>query len=238
MKKSNNTKKTSEIETNFSCEFCNRKFVREKTLETHICEYKSRYADRDKRGNQIGFQSFVQFFQKHSNAKKTKTYEDFIKSAYYIAFIKFGNYCLDANVINVPRYVDWLLRDGIKIDNWISDNTYTKFLIEYLRIEDPFDAISRSVNTCNDLAENEKIQVHDVLRYGNKNKICQAVTMGKISPWMLYQSNSGTQFLDNLNEDHIKIVIDYINPQMWALKFKKDPEIANTIKETLEKAGY
>lgn len=231
-------KKTEEINTDYKCEFCNRKFIREKTLLTHMCENKNRWLDRDRRGNQIGFQSFVQFYQKHSAAKKVKTYEEFIKSAYYIAFIKFGNYCLNTNVINVSRYVDWLLADAIKIDNWGTDASYTKFLIQYLRKEDPYDAIARSVSACNELAEIEKIQVHDVLRYGNANKICHAITTGKISPWMLYQSDSGTKFLDNVNQDHIKIIIDYINPEQWALKFKREPKIAEEIKSTLKQAGY
>lgn len=231
-------KKIEETSIDFKCEFCNRKFIREKTLLTHICEYKHRWLERDRRGNQIGFQSFIQFYSKHSAAKKVKTYEEFIKSAYYIAFIKFGNYCLESNVINVSRYVDWLLSHAIKVDVWGTDSNYTKFLIEYLRKEDPYDAIARSVSACNELSEIEKIQVHDVLRYGNSNKICHAITTGKISPWVLYQSESGTKFLDSISQDHIKIIIDYINPEQWALKFKREPKIADDIKSTLKQAGY
>jgi hypothetical protein len=138
----------------------------------------------------------------------------------------------------VSRYVDWLLSHAIKVDVWGTDSNYTKFLIEYLRKEDPYDAIARSVSACNELSEIEKIQVHDVLRYGNSNKICHAITTGKISPWVLYQSESGTKFLDSISQDHIKIIIDYINPEQWALKFKREPKIADDIKSTLKQAGY
>jgi hypothetical protein len=225
-------------ETNNVCEFCNRSFSREKSLLTHACEKKRRWLERDVRGNQIGFQSFVQFYNKHTASKKIKTYEDFIHSPYYLAFVKFGNYCLNVNVINVSRYVEWLLKDGIKLNDWATDSNYTKFLTEYLRQEDPFDALARSVKTCKELSEMEDIQISDVLRYANINRICHAVTNGKISPWMLYQSNSGTQFLNQLNQDHVKIIIDYINPEMWALKFKREPELTKTVKETLAQAGY
>lgn len=229
-------KQTKEIK--FSCEFCARSFAKEKTLVTHVCEPKRRWLERDQRGNQIGFQSFVMFFAKHTAAKKTKTYEEFIKSPYYIAFIKFGNYCLETNVLNVTRYVDWLLKNNLKIDNWATDTNYTKFIIEYLRSEDAYDAIARSVQTCSELAEYDNIQVRDVLRYSNPNKICHAITNGKISPWMLYQSDSGTKFLETLNQDHVKIVIDYINPELWAIKFKREPDLTKSIKETLGQAGY
>ena len=71
--------KIEEIKTDYSCEFCNRKFVREKTLFTHICETKRRWLEKDKLGNRLGFQSFVQFYKKHTSAKKTKTYDEFIR---------------------------------------------------------------------------------------------------------------------------------------------------------------
>ena len=233
-----NMNKTEETNTKFSCEFCKKSFARERTLFSHICESKRRWLDKDKVGNRLGFQSFVQFYKKHSSAKHTKTYEEFIKSPYYSAFVKFGTYCADVNVLNVSRFVDWLLTDQISIDNWTSDKVYTKFLIEYLRKEDPFDAIHRSVETTINLAENEGIQPKDILRYGNSNKICYQVTLGKISPWMLYQSDSGIQFLDTLNPDHAKLIIDYIDPEQWALKFKREPELARQVKEILNAGGY
>jgi len=222
----------------YSCEFCHRKFIREKTLLTHICETKHRWLEKDKQGNRIGFQSFLQFYTKHTTSKKVKTYEDFIRSAYYIAFIKFGSYCVNANVINVSRFVDWLLRDGVKLDSWASDISYTKFLIEYIRVENAFDAIHRSVEYCIELSGKENILSHDILRYGNSNRICHAITTGKISPWMLYCSESGTKFLDNLASDQVKLVIDYINPEQWALKLHREPELTKQIRDTLKQAGY
>jgi hypothetical protein len=171
-------------------------------------------------------------------SKKNRTQEEFIKSAYYTAFIKFGSYCAGANVVNVSRFTDWLLKEQIRIDSWNQDTHYTKFLVEYIRVEDPMDAIARSIETTIKMAETEKIRAADLLRYGNPNKICYQITLGKISPWLLYQSDSGTQFLSTLNEDCVKIVIDYINPEQWAIKFKRDPDAAKQVKELLKQAGY
>lgn len=233
-------KKTTEtIEIKHSCEFCKREFVKERTLFSHLCEQKQRWQNRDQLGNRLGFQSWLQFYSKNSMSKtKNKTHEEFIKNAYYIPFVKFGNYCADVNVINVSRYVDWLLKNNIKIDSWISDTTYTRFLIEYLRHEDPFDAIHRGVETCMRLSEADRIQPHDILRYGNANRVCLEITKGKISPWMLYCSDSGTKFLDTLSPEQVKIIMDYINPEQWALKFHREPDLKQQIKDTLRIAGY
>jgi hypothetical protein len=186
----------------------------------------------------LGFQSWVQFYKKNTAGKKNKTYEEFIRSAYYAAFVKFGNYCADVNVINVSRYADWLLKNQISVDTWTKDTNYTKFLIEYLRSEDPLDAIARSIQSTIDLAQTEQIQSKDYLRYGNVNKICYEITKGKISPWILYHSDSGLKFLDTLNETHVAMIIDYINPELWKIKFNREPENVNQVKELLNAGGY
>lgn len=233
-------KKTEETDKplKYGCDFCGREFARESTIAKHICEYKQRHMNKDLAGNRIGFQSWVQFYQKNTSSKKTKTYDEFIKSAYYMAFVKFGNHCVNINAINVSRYVDWLLKNQIKIDTWTSDVTYTKYLIEYLKIEDPLDGIARSVESSINLSEAAGILPKDILRFGNANRICYEITKGKISPWMLYHSNSGIEFLDKLTPDHTKMIIDYIDPEKWAIKFKREPENVRTVKEILAHGGY
>ena len=55
---------------------------------------------------------------------------------------------------------------------------------------------------------------------------------------MLYQSDSGTKMLDELDSTQVKMVIDYINPELWAIKFKRNPEKVKEVKELLNAAGY
>jgi hypothetical protein len=163
---------------------------------------------------------------------------DFAKSAYYTAFVKFGNYCVETQVINVSRYVDWLLKNQISIDTWNRDSHYTKFIIDYLRSEDPLDAIARSIETTIALAQQSKILTKDVLRYGNRNSICYEITKGMISPWMLYHSESGLQFIEKLDATQQKMILDYINPEQWAIKFNKNKNIISQVKELLSAGGY
>ena len=238
IKTSKNTKGNSATKSEFSCEFCNRSFQRETTMMKHLCENKRRWQDKDQPGNRIGYQAWVEFYKKNTASKKPKTYVDFTKSAYYIAFVKFGHYCVDIKCINVIRYADWLLKNQIKIDSWCSDTNYTKFLIDYLKTEDHMDAIARSIETTIDLSKDAGIATKDCLRYANKNRIAYAITTGKISPWMLYQSESGVKFLEDLDESQQKMIIDYINPEQWAIKFRRNTELVTQAKELLNAAGY
>ena len=184
-KKSNNTKKTGETESSFQCSFCDRVFQREQTVYTHLCDYKRRWQERGQTANRIGYNAWVSFYKK-SNLKKNISYMDFAKSRYYTAFVKFGHYCSDIKAINTSRYVDWLFDNNIKLHEWCSDVNYNKFLIQYLKDEDPFDAVSRSVETMIDHAKEIEIQGKDCFRYANKNRIVQMIVNGKISPWILY----------------------------------------------------
>jgi hypothetical protein len=228
---------TKNTDNNHFCEFCNRSFIRETTLVKHLCEAKRRWHDKDKIGNRIGFSAWVQFYNKHSNVKK-KEYIDFTKSAYYTAFVKFGNYCAEAQVLNVSRYVDWLLKNQISVDTWNKDKNYTSFIIDYLKQEDPLDAIARSIETTLALAQVDSIQTKDVFRYGNKNRVCFEITKGKISPWMIFHSESGLKFVESLDVTQQKMIIDYINPEQWAIKFNKNKNIINEVKQLLKAGGY
>lgn len=227
-------KKVSEL----TCNFCKKEFVREGSFLNHICETKRRWQDRDMAGNRIGFTAWLEFFSNHNKSNKKKDYTDFIESAYYSAFVKFGNYCVAAQVLNPNRYVEYLLKNKISVDTWHRDSVYTKFIIEHLKTEDPLDAIARSIETCISLAENDKIPSKDTLRYGNRNKICFEITKGKISPWMLYHSVSGVEFIESLDVTQQKMIFEYINPEQWAIKFNKSKNILSEVKELLKAAGY
>ena len=204
----------------------------------HLCENKRRWQDKDQPGNRIGYQAWVEFYKKNTASKKPKTYVDFTKSAYYLAFVKFGHYCVDIKCVNVAKYADWLLKNNIKIDSWCSDTNYNLFLIQNLKDEDALDAIARSIETTINYAKEENIQSKDYLRYGNRNRICHLITNGKISPWMLYQSVSGVELLEDLDEGQQRLIIDYINPEQWAIKFKRNTEKVLEVKELLNAAGY
>lgn len=233
-----NNMKEIQVTDKFVCDFCNKKFQREQSMFKHMCETKRRVNDKDTQGNRIAFQCWKTFYQKNTNARKPKTYLDFVKSAYYIAFVKFGNYCVDINAINISRYLDWLLDNKISVDSWTSDQVYNKYLIYYLKEEDPLDAIARSIETTINLAELDNIKASDYLRFGSKNRICYKITLGKISPWMLFQSTSGIEFIKSLDGGLQQMIFDYINPEQWAIKFLRNKDSVKQVKDLLKQAGY
>jgi hypothetical protein len=126
-----------------------------------------------------------------------------------------------------------LLKENIPLDNWNSDKVYTKYLIFYLRSEDGMDAVRRSIDNMLTLSENENVELRDVFRYINVNKICQYICSGKISPWVLYLSTTGVEFLSKLNDDQRSVIFEYIDPERWNIKFKRDSAEAKNVSEVL-----
>lgn len=235
MKKLENTSVSAE--THHSCEHCGRTFIRESTIYTHLCEGKRRWMDREKQSNRIGFSAWLEFHQRSGTNKKARSYADFIRSAYYLAFVKWGNYCITINALQPLRWCEWLVRNKIRIDEWCSDTIYSRWLIEYLRSEDPYDAIARSISTLEE-HRGQYSQYKDLLRYSSLNALAYQITTGRISPWLLYCCDSGQEFLSRLDATQLAMVYEYIHPEQWALLLRRNPEAVSGIKEILKTGGF
>jgi len=220
------------------CRYCDKKFTRESTLAAHLCEPKRRYQQQNETGVKIGMQAYLRFYEITQGSAKLKTYDDFAASSYYRAFVKFGRYCQDIHAINIPRFIDWLLKKNKKLDHWCQDKIYTEYLADYLTIESAEDALARAVEYSIDWEERTNYPAHDWLRHGNANQLCYAIQAGKISSWVLYNCDSGIELLERLNPEQIAIVWDTINPEFWQKKFADYPADREYVREILKQAGW
>ena len=216
-----------------TCEHCNRTFLRESTLLKHLCEQKRRWLDRDKQANRIAYVAWRNYYLRYHPGKKSVEYTDFTRSQYYGAFIKFAIYCSDIGAVNPAAYSDWLTKNLVPIDTWNTDSVYTKYLVEYLRAEDPYDAVRRSMENLLDYASIEHVMLSDIFKWGNPNKLCYMITAGKISPWVLYNSKGGVEFLSKIDSDQTNLLFEYIHPEKWSIKFMREQDMVNGVKKVL-----
>ena len=222
----------------FTCGYCDKTFSRESSIEVHMCEPKRRRLQRGDRGVQLALQAYVRFYETMQGSAKSKTFEDFETSSYYRAFVKFGHYCVNTRVINPERFMAWLLKQQKKIDRWCSDQVYTEYLTNYLTLEAVDDALARAMEYGLDWSEKTGNPAHDCLRYSNANVICHAITTGRISPWAIYNSESGQKFLGELSPDQVAMIWSYIDSDVWQKKFQTYPADQEYSKEMLKQAGW
>lgn len=222
----------------YTCQYCKKDFVKESSLAVHSCEPRRRRMERDEAGVRLGFNAYLKFYELTQGSAKLKTYDDFCESAYYRAFVKFGRYCVDIRAVNPARFTEWLLKNNKKIDHWCRDTIYTEYLIDYLKVENVNDALARAIEFSISWSEQSGNPAHDCLRYGNTNAMVYAITAGRISPWVLYNCESGQRFLRELDNTQIAMVWPYIDSDVWMKKFADYVADQEYVKEMLNNAGW
>ena len=224
--------------SNFTCRYCERSFSRETTLSVHVCEQKKRWQESSERGVQLGLQGYLKFYEYTQGSAKLKGWDDFVTSPYYRAFVKWGRYCVDVRVIQPERFLEWLLKGNRKIDNWCSDRLYTEYLVTHVQKETVNDALARAIEYGIDWSEKTGSSAHDCLRFGSANATCHAVTTGRVSAWVIYNSESGQKFLTELNAEQVAMIWPYIDSDIWQKKFADYPGDQEYAKEILTQAGW
>ena len=222
----------------YTCQYCKKDFIKESSLAVHSCEPRRRRQEKDEREVQLGLQAYLKFYQLTQGSAKLKTFDDFAESPYYRAFVKFGRYCVDIRAINPARFIEYVLKQNKKIDHWCRDSIYTEYLLDYLRVENVNDALARAIEFGITWQEQTSNPAHDCLRYGNSNAMCHAITTGRISPWIIYNSESGQQFLSELSTEQIAMIWSYIDSDFWMKKFQDYPADQEYAKEILRTGGW
>jgi hypothetical protein len=224
----------------YKCRYCEKSFVKESTLAVHLCEPKRRWQQEKEVGVQLGLKAYLRFYEITQGSARLKSYADFVTSPYYNAFVKHGRYCQSIRCINFANFLDWLLKNNKKIDNWCSDKLYEEWMHEYLRKEAVQDALERALNEMQDYADEHpelRNGFTDYFRYANTNRICHHISTGRISPWVVYNCDSGVAFLDGLTEEQVVMILPWIDPEHWQRKFKDYLADTEWVKDILEKAG-
>lgn len=221
----------------YKCEYCNKSFAKESTLFVHMCERKRRFMHQNDRDVQIGFRAFQLFYKIGTASKKAKTYEEFAKSQYYAAFVRFGNYCVDLAIDDVPSYVQWLLANQVKLDKWNSDAIFNQWLRDRLKTESVDRAIERTIMFMQEWSDTNSLTWNQYFDKVPSNLAVFHICSGKISPWVLFASNKAQDFLDKLNPEQLKMVVDYIDVPYWKRTFNKKSDDFTWVQDVLKEAS-
>ena len=218
------------------CTYCGKEFTRERTLQVHMCEPKRRHLQKNEKWVQNGFIVFQRFYEIHQHGSKEKTYDDFCKSSYYNAFVKFGRFMMHINPLYPEKYIDYVILSKIKLDHWARDDLYEAYLVETLKSEPVESALQRSIATMMDWAAEQHAQWADYFRLVNTNRAVQHIQQGKISPWMLLGCKAGKNLLQSFNDEQLQMTAKFINPGFWVQKIKSAPADQLFVQETAKEA--
>jgi hypothetical protein len=202
-----------------------------------MCERKRRELQKNEKRVQTGFYTFNRFWQLTQNLKKNKTYEEFADSSYYNAFVKFGSYINNINPIYPDKFIDYVIKSGIKLDHWTRDNTYEKYLFEMLKTEPVESAIQRTLQTMLEWEEEQSAPYIHYFDYVNLNRATQDILNGKISCWIILNTKAGKTMIQKMNDEQIALISPAFDVKFWLKKFKEHPADVALVLEICEEIG-
>ena len=221
----------------FNCVHCGKAFMKEKTLYAHMCENKRRAMQKDEKRVQAGYMAFNKFFRVRQGGKKDKTYEDFCKSPYYNAFVKFGSFINNVLPLYPEKFMDFVIKSDVKIDHWCRDELYDIYLFEVIKTEPVESAVQRSLQTMMEWGDVSGAQFNHYFNYVNLNKAVHDIRNGKISPWVLLNSKPGKELLNKFNDEQLDMIAPAFDLPFWLKKFKSVPADVLLVKEICTEAG-
>jgi hypothetical protein len=221
----------------YKCEYCGNSYTKETTLVAHLCEKKRRALQKDEKRVRLGFYAFQRFYRLSAGTKKEKTYEDFCSSSYYNAFVKFGSFVSNVKPLYPEKYIDYVVTSGVKLDHWCRDELYEKYALDLILKEDATTALERSIKTMIEWADEKDSVYNHYFNYVSINRAVQHIKDGKVSPWLLLNCDSGREMLGKFNDEQLSLVYNVINPQHWAVRFKRHTIDVQLVKDVAKEAG-
>jgi hypothetical protein len=224
------------MDLNYKCEYCGKLFAKEKTLFVHICEQKRRHLSKTEKHVQMGLLTYQKFYEISQKGKSQKTFDDFASSPYYTAFVKFGSFMVNTAPIYPERFIEFVIKSGVKLDHWCRDSLYEQYISELIKIEPADGAVQRTINTMMNWADDNKAQWEHYFLYVNLNRATHDIKEGLISPWLLLNTRAGKEMLQKMNDEQLEIIGPIIDPQFWLKRFKSHPADLELVKDIIKEA--
>jgi len=225
------------VDQPYKCVHCKKSFMQERTLVSHMCERKRRALQKDEKRVQAGFMAFNRFWQLTQNAKVLKTYDNFADSSYYNAFVKFGSFVNNVSPLYPDKFIDYVIKSGVKLDFWCRDELYEKYLYDILKTEPVESAVQRTLKTMMEWGEEHNADFAHYFAYASLNKAVHDIRNGHISAWVILNSSTGQTMLRSMSDEQLEMISLALDIPYWIRKFKEVPADVVLVKEICQEAG-
>jgi hypothetical protein len=181
--------------------------------------------------------AFNRFWQLTQGAKKPKTYDNFADSSYYNAFLKFGSFINNVRPLYPDKFIDYVIKSGVKLDHWCRDELYEKYLYDMIKVEPVESAVQRTLQTMIEWGDEHNANYAHYFTYVSLNRAVQDIQNGKISPWVILNTKDGKNMLTNMSDEQLDMIGLIIDVKFWLKKFKDNPADVMMIQELCNETG-
>lgn len=222
----------------YTCEFCSKTFLREKSFLVHMCEKKQRWLDRDQKYFTLAYLAYNRFYEIAYKASKKKTTTDFIESKYYNDFIKFGRYLNNINALEPEGFIESLIRNQVKLREWTKDHYYNDWVRSLTRKESWEKAFERNLLLIYQWSQEVGEEPNKFFALVNTNLAVQWIQTGRLSPWILYTAPSAQLLFERMAEDQLRMIQGWLDPKYWKSVFARNVGDYEAIEQALIEEGF
>ena len=215
----------------FVCQYCGHGYTKEKTLFVHVCEQKRRALAKTEKHVVIGYDAFNRFFKMTQNSKGDKTYDEFARSSYYNAFVKFGSFVSNVNPLYPDHFIDYVVKSGVKLDHWCRDELYDNYVVHLIKSENVETALERSIKHMMAWGKDNNAAWNHYFLYVSSNRAMFDIKDGKISPWVVLNCSNGKAMLKNFDDMQLSVISNVMDLPFWLSKFKRQSADVDLVKQ-------
>ena len=168
---------------------------------------------------------------------KPKSQEDFVRSQYYEGFVKFGRSCIRNEYLEPEKFAEWLIKNGKKLADWHKDKMNNESLLMYVNKEPGLQALERTIIYLSEWANDNSKEFNEYFREVSTPRAVHDIRSAKVSPWVIYLSDSGNDLLRRFTSEQVEMIKDIIDSKFWMKVFLANKEEVSEIKQTCQIAG-
>ncbi|WNA16008.1 hypothetical protein XaC1_365 [Xanthomonas phage XaC1] len=227
----------------FECRFCSKKFKREQTVLSHKCLKRDRYNEKDTRKMKVAYMMWKEYMQYHKFKIPAKVvqagdeYLYFINSSVFNEFEKFAEYVTQNDIFKPDEFITHVIKSGINARDWCTFKVHQDWVIKYTRNEHPRSGIERSIRAFADWEALTGQPWNTFFSSATLVRVIMWFESGKLSPWIIYASNTADELLSRVSDSEYSHLIPYIDHTVWIPKISAYRTDVESIKQELKGFG-
>jgi hypothetical protein len=221
----------------FECQFCDKKFLEQKSYESHSCKQKERHEIvKTKRGARAFsyYKYWLNQMGRHASSEETYRTSKFFNS--FLAFCEFEKTMM---LPQPKKYIDYMIQNNVMPILWNNLKYYQLYMVNYDDLICPILQVQDSIRYISSLSESIGCKEQDLLSYIYVDDIYKLVQSKRLSPWFLLNSQRFLKYMQtSMNKNEKLVISNLVSVQHWQEKFKKHSDKIKQIKNMISECGY
>lgn len=220
----------------YECEYCDKRFINLNKFKTHSCKY-------TKRADIIDTPEFKSAFSLYKSWRKytsfpCKNNKEFIKSKYFISFIKFSNFNEKYGIPDLPHYFEYMQHTSPMPSSWVNEDLYLKYIEYFDNTKTNEELIHLSIKTIHKLQDIFQCELNQTVFNLSYMEMVRLISSRKLSPiflllWRPFYVYLSTK-LTKMEKAALLCVVDNVK---WSNYFKNNKIEIEHIKKIMDKYG-